>query len=287
MFNSKDIHITPKMLGIISNISLILMMCIMGCAEPKFYKNTEQRILLGGIGGNSSVHIKGKSDYLVNENEQVFETYCNNLPTHTTAQYCDNLTNSASILLERSFLDKALVIETKGFHDYHLKLDSVITSDEWAVCSTGSGTCSAFYLLAQAPIPEMTAVGILGLPSGLINASSELIQGNFNRASEKAIEGIYTPFQGIATDVLQIAFVPLPAIVNPWSQFIYSHKPIILTPTDELKQSCQKQKNMFISNSGCIPCNDVLKYPYSSQTECLKCSNREWNNGKCTIKSKK
>ncbi|MBQ9089808.1 MAG: hypothetical protein IJY58_02040 [Alphaproteobacteria bacterium] len=269
-------------------LSLILLMSIMGCVEPRFYENDEQRIFLRGVSHNSSIHIKGKSDYLVDENNQFYETYCNNHSTHTKSQYCEHLANNTSILLERSFFDKELVIETKGFYDYYLKLDSVMTSDEWATCSTGSeGPCSAFYLLVQSAVPEATTVGILGLPAGLMGASGALIQGDYELASEIATKGISAPFIGTAIDLGQITLVPLPAIVNPWNQFIYSDNPIILTPTDELKQTCQKQKNMFISNSGCIPCDDTIKYPYSSQTECLKCSNRKWNNGACILKSKK
>ena len=87
----------------------------------------------------------------------------------------------------------------------------------------------------------------------------------------------------IALDVYDIISVPGTAIINPWREFQYDPV-VILEPTEEFKKKCSAQPNSFISNEGCHLCSDSAIVLYATEKECARCSNRQWTEGKCSLK---
>ena len=89
--------------------------------------------------------------------------------------------------------------------------------------------------------------------------------------------------KAVALDLYDIISVPGTTIVNPWTEFKYRGV-VVLEPTEAFKKKCSEQPHSFVSNEGCHLCSDSAYVLYATQAECAKCPNRQWQEGRCTIR---
>lgn len=256
----------------------ILLLCffMLGCsARPEYYSHT-QSITLDGISGKTEVLYQGQR--ILSETEKMNSSW---FESHPDEKNWDQ----RAYVIYRSWNDNELIIKKYGFKDYHLKLDSTMTSEPWATAEYPDGNRHYFPLIGLL-FPVKTIKAVVSVPYYLLRSVFSLItispiglSANIVQMGDSLID---IPF-ALASDLYGILGVPGTVIVNPWTE--YKHIPVvILEPTDALKNECNTQKNAFISNNGCSDCYNAALVMYSSQQECNKCSNRYWDEGKCLIK---
>lgn len=176
------------------------------------------------------------------------------------------ITNNNISLNRFSWFDKEVVIKKEGFEDYHLKLDNVWTDETWAKDYSVGGKQGT----SEPVIGLLNPIYILDIPIGIVMLPTyDNIKDwyEFTFAFPRNV----VHFFGTIT-------------LNPWTKYEVETKDLILTPTEELKKSCHSKQMHFISNHGCLSCNSGVKKPISSEEECLRCSNRKWENTQCQIK---
>jgi len=242
-----------------------------GCAiQPEYYLHS-QNISLEGLPGYTDVLYQDKKlkpqfgsmddeDQTPNFNQQNFQ-------------------------LSRSWDNQELIIRKKGFYDYHLKLDSVLTSEPWATAEYLTDERAYFPVLGLL-VPTRTIKEVISAPSYLVLSVFSLLTFSpvdFTEYSIKTGISLINIPKDVVLDLYNIISVPGTTLINPWTEFDYNHI-IILEPTEQLKQLCAIQNGAFISNDGCLACTDTSIVLYATEEECAKCPNRQWDKGKCLIK---
>lgn len=252
---------------------ILLSLFLFGCtANPEYYSHS-QKITLEGITPHTTVLYQ-------------------NTDLQSEAQKEKKLFSSSEVNLDqenyvisRSWDDQELIIKKVGFEDYHLKLDSVMTSEAWASAEYLDGERHYFPLLGLL-FPIKTAKAVVSVPYYLLKSVLSLITISPIGFTENIVQTGKSVVEipvALAYDIYDIVGVPGTVIINPWTEFQYDQV-VILKPTEALKNECASHRNTFISNNGCVECSDVRVVLYASQEECSKCPNRIWDNGMCQLK---
>ena len=247
------------------HFSFIMMLFLMGCAARPEYYSHSQHISLEGLPGYTNIFYK--------DNELAADPIKSDNP------------NLKSYTLSRSWNDQEFIIQKEGFKDYHLQLDSSLTSEPWATAEYLDDT-RRYFPLPGLLVPIQTIQEVVSVPAYLGLSVLSLITFSpidfVEYITKTGISLINIP-KAVVSDVYNIISVPGTTIINPWTEFQYQSV-IILEPTQELKEKCAQLDNTFISNNGCSMCTDSTIVLYASQEECDKCSNRYWEGGKCSLK---
>ncbi len=248
---------------------LWILLLLAGCsAGPEYYSHS-QSISLEGLSGYTDVF---------------YEDHVLFAETKSQDSEKENISEQEYII-SRSWNDQEFIIKKNGFKDYHLKLDSSFTSEPWAIAKYFSDEEHYFPLLGLL-IPVDTIKEIVSIPTYLLLSGFSLITLSpidfTEYMSKMGISLINLP-KALVGDIYDIISVPGTIIINPWQEFKYDSV-VILEPTEQLKQMCSTKKNHFISNHGCSNCFDSNIVLYASQTECNRCSNRQWEKGQCLLK---
>ena len=186
--------------------------------------------------------------------------------------YYDGKEQTDKIKLFRSWKDKELIIKKQGFKDYHIKLDSVFTSDLWGKDGDGKSLSSLWMLLPLNTL-GICAAGGPGGDSAIVGDAEAAI----------FLLGICAALTS-PSDVVNYVSLPFLPLWNPWKEYtaqelqkIEEHganaklkKAIVLEPSDELKQKCNKS-GYFISNLGCTACayKDVVVASLAESDKCV------------------
>lgn len=245
---------------------------LMGCtAKPEYYSHS-QTISLEGLVGYTNVFYEGdKLDKKISDIDSKSE---------------EQNFNRQDYKLSRSWNDKELIIKKEGFKEYHLKLDSVLTSEPWASAEYAIDENKHYFPLLGLLVPVKTIKEVISVPVYLLLSGVSLITFSpisLTEYSTKTGIALISIPKAVALDIYDIISVPGTIIINPWTEFNYTPV-VILEPTEQLVKYCTTQNDSFISNNGCTSCHDSNIVLYSSQRECSKCFNRQWENGRCQLR---
>lgn len=216
------------------------------------------------------------------KNEQVIHL---SAPKSVNLAIEGNESNAQQVQVERSFFDLKGTLSKEGFENKDITIKSHWTNDKWAVtCGKGSNSkvCVNEDASAWRLLPPQTIILPFEVGYEIIN-SCEGFKCSFVLLSPLAI------ITGAAQDVFSLVTLSWPRAVlgNPWYEY---DKEVdlskeILTPTLEFATQCHNKEGMFIGNNDCVSCTtrDLI---VSTHEECERCSNREWSNLECRLRTK-
>ena len=251
----------------------LLLFLLGGCAASPEYYSHSQTLTLEGISNHMDVFYQGeKIDPEIKETEDV------------TEQLKEKNFPQKDYVISRSWHDKELIIHKEGFEDYHLKLDSVFTSEPWATIEVAEE--KHYFPLLGMIFPGKTVGNILTTAGDLLLSVFSIVTLSPIDAATYLVEtgeSLVELPKSIALDVYDILSIPGAPLINPWTQFQYNTV-IVLQPTQAFKDKCDMRPHSFVSNDGCQLCSDSAYVLYATQDECAKCPNRQWQDGRCTLK---
>jgi len=148
--------------------------------------------------------------------------------------------NHVHTTVNRSWIDKEIIVKKEGYKDEKIKLKSVPTEDKWAgnFFQEGNGSWGWLFLPVHTLVSSgATAVGTTATGVGLVTLDPELMTEGV------AISGmglLTLPFSA-AIDLLNI-FVgaPTTAIVNPWNEYEYTPTIEKMQPLDAAETDIKK-----------------------------------------------
>ncbi|MBR6411909.1 MAG: hypothetical protein IKS41_01960 [Alphaproteobacteria bacterium] len=197
--------------------------------------------------------------------------------------------NASEIKVRRSFSSLKGTLSKEGFGSKKIEIKSHFTDDKWAkdfvpVVNYLSDQ-SAINLIPLVPTVKYTA---LGVATGAAAPVGEYgWEGAFLSPFGAVALGGLGLISGVAADTFNLLILSLPCAIigNPWYEY---DKEIdlsaeVLTPTPEFEKKCHSQKDHFVGNYECFPCQKN-KAIYTTQAECEHCPNREFIDGKCVLK---
>ena len=253
----------------------VLLLFLTGCvAQPEYYSHS-QAISLEGLSTNTEVLYQ--NERLISEKGK--------LDIDPVDQPDEKNVEFTSYTIDRSWNNQELIIKKEGFKDYHLKLESALTSEPWATAESPTGGKHKFPLIGML-FPGKTLTQVASTVTSLAGFVFSVIKISTIDAAENIVDTgvalIGLP-KALALDIYDIISIPGTTIVNPWVKYQYNSV-VVLEPTEQLKKSCALQAGSFISNDGCLQCTNSSLILYASQEECAKCANRQWQDGACQLK---
>ncbi len=205
------------------------------------------------------------------------------LPPNTCFSVEGYETTGDNIKVQRSFSSLKGKLSKAGFEDKEIEIKSHFTDDAWAKDTTELPLSSE---RAWSLLPPGRALG-----GTVMGASVPLLivgWGNGNRAWLLAtpLFAVAGFVYGLGLDIYNLVY-GLPAVIikNPWYEYDkeLDFTKEILTPTTEFIKTCHSKRGTFIGNNSCLPCL-TKKEVISTEEECNRCSNRNWDNFECRAK---